>query len=99
MAKEDEPAEMVDPLQDLVLRLRDDEGASRSSPAGLALLTPLDRESAFGSWSESNLPRSNGATGDERLFTRPRPIGRAGFPRTHLRRGVARRMDSNRVRL
>ena len=48
MAKEDEPAEMVDPLQDLVLRLRDDEGASRSSPAGLALPTPLDRESAFG---------------------------------------------------
>jgi hypothetical protein len=56
MAKEDEPAEMVDPLQDLVLRLRDDEGASSSSPAGLALPTPLDRESAFGSWSESNEP-------------------------------------------
>ena len=32
--------------------------------------------------NRTNLPRSNGATGDERLFTRPRPIGRAGFPRT-----------------
>jgi len=27
MAEEGEPAEMLDPLQELVLRLRDDEGA------------------------------------------------------------------------
>ena len=94
MAEEDEPAEMVDPLQDLVLRLRDDECASSSSPAGLALPTPLDRESAFGS-----------SVGIEPPAVERRHRGRAARPdrdrsvvrgSLELRRGgVAWRMESN----